>query len=139
MYLLDTNVVSELRKSADGRINKGVQSWAEAIFPELMFISAITVLELEIGILQIERRDKKQGAALRRWLNQNVLPAFSDRVLPVDLAVAQRCASLHVPNPKSERDAMIAASAIESRMTIVTRNISDFSQSGVKVFDPWIY
>ena len=138
MYLLDTNVVSELRKSADGRINKGVQSWAEAIFPELMFISAITVLELEIGVLQIERRDKKQGAVLRRWLNQNVLPAFSERVLPVDLAVAQRCASLHVPNPKSERDAMIAASAIESRMTIVTRNISDFSQSGVKVFDPWI-
>jgi predicted nucleic acid-binding protein len=138
MYLLDTNVVSELRKSADGRINKGVQSWAEAIFPELMFISAITVLELEIGVLQIERRNKKQGAVLRRWLNQNVLPAFSDRVLPVDLAVAQRCASLHVPNPKSERDAMIAASAIESRMTIVTRNVSDFSQSGVKVFDPWI-
>ena len=138
MYLLDTNVVSELRKSADGRINKGVQSWAEAIFPELMFISAITVLELEIGVLQIERRDKKQGAVLRRWLNQNVLPAFSERVLSVDLAVAQRCASLHVPNPKSERDAMIAASAIESRMTIVTRNVSDFSQSGVKVFDPWI-
>lgn len=138
MYLLDTNVVSELRKSADGRINKGVQSWAEAIFPELMFISAITVLELEISVLQIERRDKKQGAVLRRWLNQNVLPAFSERVLPVDLAVAQRCASLHVPNPKSERDAMIAASAIESRMTIVTRNVSDFSQSGVKVFDPWI-
>jgi predicted nucleic acid-binding protein len=138
MYLLDTNVVSELRKSADGRINKGVQSWAEAIFPELMFISAITVLELEIGVLQIELRDKKQGAVLRRWLNQNVLPAFSERVLPVDLAVAQRCASLHVPNPKSERDAMIAASAIESRMTIVTRNVSDFSQSGVKVFDPWI-
>jgi predicted nucleic acid-binding protein len=138
MYLLDTNVVSELRKSADGRINKGVQSWAEAIFPELMFISAITVLELEIGVLQIEHRDKKQGAVLRRWLNQNVLPAFSERVLPVDLAVAQRCASLHVPNPKSERDAMIAASAIESRMTIVTRNVSDFSQSGVKVFDPWV-
>jgi predicted nucleic acid-binding protein len=138
MYLLDTNVVSELRKSADGRINKGVQSWAEAIFPELMFISAITVLELEIGVLQIERRDKKQGAVLRHWLNQNVLPAFSDRVLPVDLAVAQRCASLHVPNPKSERDSMIAASAMESRMTIVTRNVSDFSQSGVKVFDPWI-
>ena len=138
MYLLDTNVVSELRKSADGRINRGVQSWAEAIFPEFMFISAITVLELEIGVLQIERRDKKQGALLRSWLNHNVLPAFSERVLPVDLAVAQRCASLHVPNPKSERDAMIAASAIEGRMTIVTRNVSDFSQSGVKVFDPWI-
>jgi predicted nucleic acid-binding protein len=94
-------------------------------------------LELEIGVLQIERRDKKQGALLRSWLNHNVMPAFAERVLPVDLAVAQRCASLHVPNPKSERDAMIAASAIENRMTIVTRNVSDFCQSGVKVFNPW--
>ena len=137
MYLLDTNVVSEFRKSADGRINKSVKRWADEISPDLMFISAISVLELEIGVLQIERRDKKQGLLLRKWLNKSVLPAFLDRVLPVDLAVAQRCASLHVPNPKSERDAMIAATAIEHRMTIVTRNVSDFSQSGVKIFDPW--
>ncbi len=137
MYLLDTNVVSEFRKSADGRINKSVKRWADEISPDLMFISVISVLELEVGVLQIERRDKKQGLVLRKWLNKNVLPAFLDRVLPVDVAVAQRCASLHVPNPKSERDAMIAATAIEHRMTIVTRNVSDFSQSGVKIFDPW--
>ena len=137
MYLLDTNVVSEFRKSADGRINKSVKRWADEISPDLMFISVISVLELEIGVLQIERRDKKQGLVLRKWLNKHVLPAFLDRVLPVDVAVAQRCASLHVPNPKSERDAMIAATAIEHRMTIVTRNVSDFSQSGVKIFDPW--
>lgn len=137
MYLLDTNVVSEFRKSADGRINKSVKRWADEISPDLMFISVISVLELEIGVLQIERRDKKQGLVLRKWLNKNVLPAFLDRVLPVDVAVAQRCVSLHMPNPKSERDAMIAATAIEHRMTIVTRNVSDFSQSGVKIFDPW--
>lgn len=138
MYLLDTNVVSELRKIGNSQIHPKVKEWAEETAPELMFLSVISVLELEIGVLQLERRDKKQGQVLRKWLSKHVLPAFSERVLPMDVAVVKRCASLPVPNPKSDRDAMIAATAIEHRMTIVTRNISDFNQSGVKVFNPWL-
>jgi len=137
MYLLDTNVVSEFRKIGSSQINAKVKEWAEETDPELMFLSAISILELEIGVLQVERRDKKQGQVLRKWLSKHVLPAFSKRVLALDLAVAQRCASLHVPSPKSDRDAMIAATAIEHRMTIVTRNLSDFKDSGVKMFNPW--
>lgn len=137
MYLLDTNVVSEFRKLGSGQINANVKEWAEETDPELMFLSAVSILELEIGVLQVERKDKKQGQVLRKWLSKHVLPAFSERVLALDLVVAQRCASLHVPNPKSERDAMIAATAIEHRMTIVTRNLSDFKDSGVKIFNPW--
>ena len=137
MYLLDTNVVSEFRKLGGSQINPNVRSWAEKIEPELMFLSAISILELEIGVLQVERRDKKQGLVLRKWLSKHVLLVFSESILPVDVTVAQRCASLHVPNPKSDRDALIAATAIEHRMTIVTRNIVDFRKSGAKMFDPW--
>ena len=137
MYLLDTNVVSEFRKLGSNQINPNVSKWAQKIDPELMFLSAISIFELEIGVLQVERRDKKQGLVLRKWLSKHVLPAFSQRILPVDVMVAQRCASLHVPNPKSDRDALIAATAIEHRMTIVTRNIIDFKKSGAKIFDPW--
>jgi predicted nucleic acid-binding protein len=134
MYLLDTNVVSELRKlKADRR----VKAWAQSLPAASLYISSICILELEIGILLLERRDQKQGAVLRSWMNDHVLPAFQGRVLTIDTAVAQRCVALHVPNPRPDRDALIAATALVHDMTVVTRNVSHFETVGVAVLNPW--
>jgi len=137
MYLLDTNVVSELRKAKVGKANKNVTKWAKSVSATSMFLSAITILELETGILLIERRDPAQGTLLRTWLDQHVLPAFSGRILAIDVAVAQRCAQLHVPNPHADRDALIAATALVHGMTVVTRNVADFESTGVEILNPW--
>lgn len=135
MFLLDTNVVSELRRR--DKTDPRVSAWSDTIPPDDLFLSAVTVLELEAGVLTMERRDAAQGAVLRRWLDNKVLPSFSGRILPVDTAIALRCARLHVPNPKPERDAMIAATALVKHLTVVTRNISDFQQMGVDLLNPW--
>jgi toxin FitB len=137
MFVLDTNVVSELRKARSGAANAKVVKWAHSVAASSLFVSVITVLEIEVGVLQIERRDAKQGAVLRRWLTQQVLPSFDERVLAVDLVIAQRCALLHVPNPQADRDALIAATALVHGMTVVTRNTADFLATGVKLLNPW--
>lgn len=137
MYLLDTNIVSELRKAKSSKADKNVKAWAENVSVASMFLSAITILELETGMLLIERRDSTQGAMLRTWLDAHVLPAFSGRILAVDTAVAQRCAKLHVPDPRAYRDALIAATALVHGMTVVTRNVADFESTGVEIFNPW--
>jgi len=136
-YLLDTNVISELRKIGDGKADARVEAWIEAEDAANFFISAITILELERGVLGIQRRDTAQGARLRVWLDSHVRPEFSGRILPVDDAVATRCAHLHVPNRRNEADALIAATALVHNMTVVTRNIADFAGTGVVVVDPW--
>jgi predicted nucleic acid-binding protein len=135
MYLLDTNVISELRKGS--KTHQNVRKWAERLPSASFYISVISVLELEIGILLIDRRDKEQGAILRAWMDRHVLPTFSDRILAIDTAVAQRCATLHVPNPRSDRDALIAATALVHGLTVATRNIADFERTGVGVLNPW--
>ena len=137
MYLLDTNVISELRKAKSGKAHKNVIAWAKRIPVSSLFISVITVLELETGILLVERRDPSQGAVLRSWINTHVLPAFSERVIPLDIAIAQRCARLHIPDPQSDRDAIIAATALVHGMAVVTRNVSDFDRTGVELLNPW--
>ena len=137
MYVLDTNVVSELRKVRLGKADAHVAAWAESVDAAGLFVSAITIMELELGVLSIERKDSAQGAMLRAWLQQHVLPEFAERVLPVDTVVAQRCARLHVPDRCDERDALIAATALVHGMTVVTRNVADFEPTGVKILNPW--
>lgn len=138
MFVLDTNVVSELRKVRFGKADANVAVWTESVDAADLFVSAITIMELELGVLLIERKDAKQGAMLRSWLDQQVLPEFSARTLPVDTAVAQRCARLHIPDKRGERDALIAATALVHGMTVVTRNIADFEPMGVAVVNPWL-
>jgi predicted nucleic acid-binding protein len=135
MYILDTNVISELRKAK--KAHQNVRKWAQPLPAASLYISVISVLELEIGILLIERRDKEQGAILRAWMDRHVLPTFSGRILAIDTAVAQRCATLHVPDPRSDRDALIAATALVHGLTVATRNVADFEHMGVGVLNPW--
>ena len=135
MFILDTNVISELRKARKTYPN--VRKWAEHLPAASLYISVISVLELEIGILLINRRDKEQGAILREWMDRHVLPTFSGRILAIDTAVAQRCAALHIPNPRSDRDALIAATALVHGLTVATRNVADFGRTGVSVLNPW--
>ncbi len=137
MFVLDTNVVSELRKVRIGKADPNVALWAENVDAANLFVSAITIMELELGVLSIERKDAIQGAMLRAWLEQHVLPEFSGRTLPIDTTVAQRCARLHIPDKRGERDALIAATALVHGMTVVTRNVADFQSAGVIILNPW--
>jgi predicted nucleic acid-binding protein len=137
VFVLDTDVVSELRKVRFGKANAGVAQWADSIDAINLYVSAIAILELETGVLRMERRDPAQGAMLRTWMDDHVLPEFAGRVLPVDTAVARRCVRLHVPDRRAERDALIAATALVHGMTVVTRNVADFALTGVPLLNPW--
>lgn len=136
-YLLDTNVVSELRKVGDGKADANVIRWVSAQDSSDLFISAITILEIERGILSLQRRDPSQGALLRKWMDERVRPGFEGRILPIDDAVATRCAYLHVPDRRNEADALIGSTALVHNLTVVTRNVRDFDGTGAIVVDPW--
>lgn len=137
MFVLDTNVISELRKVRLGKADANVVAWTGTVDAAELYISAISLMELELGVLSLERKDPAQGGVLRTWLEQQVLTEFVGRTLPVDAAVALRCAQLHVPDRRGERDALIAATALVHGMSVVTRNVADFEPTGVKTVNPW--
>lgn len=138
MFILDTHVVSELRKARAGKADTNVVAWTAAQDPATLFVSAITLLELEIGVRRAEQRDSAQGAVLRAWMTDRALPAFAGRVLPVDGPVALYCATLHALDAGFDRNAVIAATGIVHAMPIVTGNVDDFAGTGVKIVNPWI-
>lgn len=137
MYLLDTNIISESRKLGTSRIDRQAARWFAQVDVETTFISAMTLFELERGVSQMERRDAAQGSVLRRWLSDQIMTTYEHRTLPLTRAVALICAGLHIPDPKSERDAWIAATAIDAGLTLVSRNVSDFATMGVRLINPF--
>jgi predicted nucleic acid-binding protein len=134
-FLLDTNVISELRRPE--RAAPAVVNWVAAQTEGSLRCSVVSILELQIGALQILRRDKLQGTMLQTWIDGQVLPRFEGRIVPVDVVVALKCASLHVPDPRPDRDAYIAATALVHDLTVVTRNMRDFAATGVRLLNPW--
>ncbi|ESX22359.1 type II toxin-antitoxin system VapC family toxin [Mesorhizobium sp. LSJC264A00] len=136
MFILDTNVVSNLRRR--DKADRNVLAWSETHDIASFFMSVISILELEIGTLLLSRKDTRQATMYREWLDQTLIPQFDDRILSIDTAVVVRCANLHVPDPKPERHALIAATALVKNLTVVTRNTKDFEGTGVKLFNPWI-
>lgn len=136
MLLLDTNVVSELRKAS---CDTNVRTWMVEQATDTLYISAITVLEIQRGIgLAAQRGDTAQAAVFTRWLESQVLPAFNGRILPIDHVVARKAAQLPWPDPRDYRDAFIAATGLVHGASVVTRNTKHFETCGVPLLNPWM-
>ncbi len=136
MFLLDTNVVSGLRRRS--RADAALVRWARVTPLPMLYLSVVSTMEIELGVLRAEHRDPRQGATLRQWFETDVLRKFEERILPIDEAVARQCARINASGPKSINDSYIAATAIVRNMTVVTRNESDFRPTGVAIFNPWV-
>jgi hypothetical protein len=136
MYLLDTPVVLELRKAKAGRTDAGLATWASGVSRQNLFLSALSLLELENGAARAEKQDKAGGATLRGWIADQVMPAFEGRILAIDAAVVRRRAQLALADT---RDALLAATAIEHGLTLVTRQTAAFKGARLKLFNPWGY
>ncbi|HHW7569737.1 TPA: type II toxin-antitoxin system VapC family toxin [Mannheimia haemolytica] len=137
MYLLDTNIISEIRKINTGKANQGVIDWLSAVPENQLYTNAIVLMEVERGVSAKERKDKQQGAILRKWLEQVIKPFFAQRTLTIDAQTSQVCAKLHIPDHAPENDAWIAANAIQHNFILVTHNTNNFARTGVKLLDPF--
>jgi toxin FitB len=136
MYLLDTNVLSALRRPELAPIS--LTRWAASVAVDALYVSAISIYEIDLGIRRMERRDTAQGDILRRWFLGAIMDHFQGRILPVDADIARECAKLQVPLPRPERDSFIAATALVRGLTVVTRNQRDFENTGVSILNPWV-
>jgi hypothetical protein len=134
-YLVDTNLLSELRKLRAADI--GVRRWAAGVNAGDLYLSVVTVFEIQMRVLRLERKDHRQAKMLHAWLHSKVIPEFEGRILPIDMPEALRCAQLHVPDPCSFRDSLIAATALSHGMTVVTRDVKNFKPTGVSLLNPW--
>lgn len=139
MFLIDTNVISEIRKAGDKRAHPSVSAWHADVDPDQTYLSVVTLMEIDLGTIKVDKYDPNQASRLRHWLHQNIIPTFADRILPITAATALRCAPLHFPKPRSWRDSWIAATALEHDLTVVTRNVKDFIGTGAPTLDPWEY
>lgn len=137
MYLFDTNIVSELRKMANGKIDPNVRAWLAQISPSETWISVVTVSEIQTGILNLARKDPSQSLILKQWFEHQVLPHYATRILPIDTKIALLAAELHIPNKRDINDAYIAATAQIHDLTLVTRNVKDFQNIDLKLFNPF--
>lgn len=137
MYLLDTNVVSELRRAGTDRCDPSVAAWAQSVSVTELFISVVTVMEIQTGILLKKRKDKAQGSQLQAWLDTQVMPSFDERILSVTTDIVLRCATLHVPDHKSPHDAFLGATAYVHDLDMVTRNVADFENMDIGIINPW--
>jgi predicted nucleic acid-binding protein len=136
MFVLDTNVISEIRRGR--KAHPKVIAWSAATPSDDTYLSVITILEIEVGTQLMERRDAARGRLFRDWIVRTIMPSFAGRIIDIDTAVAQCCAGLHVPTTRPQRDTFIAATAIVHGMTVVTRNVGDFQMPGVRTLNPWI-